>query len=59
MALINEIHPIQANILLSLLFKTKVRFTELNSLKVPSDQFNFHLKRLLETSLIEKTNSHY
>src|SRR4030042_5914975 len=59
MAIENEIHPIQVNILFVLLFRTRARFTELNNLKVPSDQFNFHIKKLIEATLIEKTDQFY
>ncbi|KKQ51930.1 hypothetical protein A2865_00795 [Candidatus Woesebacteria bacterium RIFCSPHIGHO2_01_FULL_39_17] len=59
MAIENEMHPIQVNILLVLLFRTKARFSELNTLKVPSDQFNFHLKKLVEAALIEKSGNLY
>ena len=59
MAIENEMHPIQVNILLVLLFRTKARFSKLNSLKVPSDQFNFHLKKLIEATLIEKSGNSY
>lgn len=49
-----KIHPIQANILKILLFEPKARFSKLNVLKLPTDHFNFHIKRLIELSLIEK-----
>lgn len=51
-----QIHPIQSAILVTLLFKMQARFSELNKLEVPSDQFNFHLKTLLSNDLIEKTD---
>lgn len=59
MAIENEIHPIQVNILLVLLFRTKARFSRLNTLKAPSDQFNFHLKELVKATLIEKSGNLY
>lgn len=49
-----EIHSSQATILKTLLFKTRARFRDLNSEKLPTDHFNFHLKSLLKTGLIEK-----
>ncbi len=52
-----EIHPIQAEILRVLLFRPEARFAELNPTKLPSDHFNFHVKKLLELNLIEKTAS--
>jgi ADP-ribose pyrophosphatase YjhB (NUDIX family) len=49
-----EIHPAQAEILKTLLFNKSARFTELNTTKIGSDHFTFHLKRLLELGLLEK-----
>ncbi len=54
-----EIHPIQADILLVLLFKPQAKFGELNTTKMSTDHFNFHLKRLLELGLIEKTKGRF
>jgi len=62
-----EIHPIQANILRVLLFKPEAKFSEMNALvsetskgrpKISSDHFNFHIKRLSELGLVEKTGKH-
>ena len=39
-----------------LLSKLTARFSELNKLETPSDQFNFHLKTLLTSNLVEKTD---
>jgi Mn-dependent DtxR family transcriptional regulator len=50
-----EIHPIQANILLFLLFEPKARFKDLNTTGISTDHFNFHVRRLVELGLIEKT----
>lgn len=50
-----EIHPIQAGILMELLFHQEARFGQLNSSKVPTDHFNFHLQQLVSQKLIEKT----
>jgi ADP-ribose pyrophosphatase YjhB (NUDIX family)/predicted transcriptional regulator len=50
-----EVHPAQAEILRVLLFKTDARYSELNATGLSSDHFNFHVKRLLEIGLIEKT----
>ena len=55
MSLELEIHPIQARILRALLFKTKARFSQLNTTKMSTDHFTFHLKRLIEVGLVEKT----
>lgn len=48
------IHSIQARILIVLLFKPQARFSELNLDKIPTDHFTFHLKRLIELSLVKK-----
>ncbi|MDP2930780.1 MAG: NUDIX domain-containing protein [bacterium] len=50
-----EIHPIQARILRTMLFKEGARFADLNVLKLPTDHFNFHLKQLLSLRLVEKS----
>ena len=50
-----QIHPVQANILVVLLFKSKAKFSQLNVLKIPNDHFTFHLKRLIKSSLAKKT----
>ncbi len=52
-----EIHPVQGKILKVLLFQTEARFTELNPDKISTDQFNFHLKALLDAGLLEKLKS--
>lgn len=49
-----NLHEIQRKILNKLLFKKKARFSELHDENVESDQFNFHLKRLIELALVEK-----
>jgi 8-oxo-dGTP pyrophosphatase MutT (NUDIX family) len=54
-----EIHEIQADILLTLLFKPGLRFSRLNNLSVSSDQFNFHLKTLVTRGFVEKTSDGY
>ncbi len=52
-----EVHPVQGKILRVLLFQTEATFSQLNPDKIPSDHFNFHLKALLESDLLGKTNS--
>ncbi len=55
-----NLHPIQSNILRNLLFNPEARFSDLNMEHLPTDQFTFHLKRLMELELIEKINqNHY
>src|SRR3989338_6210874 len=50
----DKIHPIQASILRSMLFKTQSRFSDLNKSGLGSDHFSFHIGKLLELGLIEK-----
>jgi ADP-ribose pyrophosphatase YjhB (NUDIX family) len=54
-----QIHPIQAKALRVLLFQTEAKFCELNVEKVSTDQFNFHLKSLVEVGLLEKKSNKY
>ncbi len=54
-----EIHPVQSDILVYLLFHNNSRFSEINVNKLDTDSFNFHLKSLLEAGLIEKKDTTY
>lgn len=54
-----EVHPIQAKILRALLFQTEAKFSQLNVDKVPTDQFNFHLKSLVTAQILEKKDGKY
>jgi ADP-ribose pyrophosphatase YjhB (NUDIX family) len=49
-----EIHPVQADILLVLLFKPVARFIDLNTTGMTTDHFTFHVKRLVKLGLIRK-----
>lgn len=49
-----EIHEIQGRILKSLLLRDGGRFAELKPHKTPSDQFTFHLKRLIDGNIVKK-----
>ena len=49
-----DIHPIQGEILKSLLFVPEARFSELNIQNIGTDHFTFHIKRLIDLGLIEK-----
>ncbi len=49
-----ELHPVQSDILLVLLFKPKARFRDLNTTEMTTDHFTFHVKRLENFELIEK-----
>ncbi len=51
-----EIHPVQATILRELLFKTSARFTDLNIKELTSDHFTFHITKLVEAGLVQKTD---
>jgi len=56
MATENKIHPVQAKILVDLLFKPEVSFSSLlKGTHLTSDHFTFHLNKLTELGLIEKT----
>ena len=53
-------HKAQLKILRQLLFRPKARFTDLNKATgLDGDHFNFHLNKLQEVGLIEKTEKYY
>jgi 8-oxo-dGTP pyrophosphatase MutT (NUDIX family) len=52
-----EIHPVQAEILRNLLFKTEARYTELNTTELDSNHFDFHIKRVMEIGLVAKNEN--
>lgn len=56
---LSQLHPVQAGVLRTLLFTPKASFTELNILKVGSDQFSFHLRRLVEEGILAKEHEGY
>lgn len=47
-------HQIQNNVLRTLLFKEKLKFSQVNLDKISHDQFNFHLKSLIKNGLVIK-----
>lgn len=49
-----NIHPVQVEILLILLFKQRARFSDLNKAGLTNDHFTFHLKQLQEDKLVIK-----
>lgn len=49
-----QIHKIQAEILKVLLFTTEAKFSELNTSRMASDHFTFHIHQLIEFGLLEK-----
>ncbi len=57
MSIMKEVHPVQASILRVLMFKPEARFSDLNTENISSDHFTFHVKKLLEMELIEKTDA--
>lgn len=54
MAIELELHPIQADILVRLLFSKELRFSDLVKRGISSDHFNFHLRRLVDLKLVGK-----
>jgi ADP-ribose pyrophosphatase YjhB (NUDIX family) len=54
-----QIHQAQAKILRTLLFKTEVRFRDLNIDKLGTDHFSFHLKQLIDQGVLEKIGTKY
>jgi 8-oxo-dGTP pyrophosphatase MutT (NUDIX family) len=55
----NDLNYIQMAILKELLFKPKARFSQLNILRLSSDQFSYHLGVLLETKYLTKEDGIY
>lgn len=51
----SPLHTIQIDIIRELLFHPQCRFRDLNSQQLSSDHLSFHLRRLIELGLIEKT----
>ncbi len=52
-------HKYQRLILQRLLFNKGIRFSDLNNLRIGSDRFNFHLKKLIENGLVIKKENLY
>ena len=52
-------HDIQTKILKELLFKPVAKFSDLNVTDMTNDHFTFHIKRLVELELVQKTDSGY
>ena len=53
------LHPIQSEILKTLIFKPKETFNKLNKSKISTDSFTFHLKSLVYEGLVKKEQSWY
>ncbi|MDP2860231.1 MAG: NUDIX domain-containing protein [bacterium] len=58
-AFTKSFHPAQTKIMRELLFTPKARFSRLNTAALSTDHFSFHLKRLVNEGLIEKTEGKY
>ena len=55
-----DVHQAQTSILRALLFTPRAGFAELQkTTELTSDHFNFHIKKLVEARLVEKTNDGY
>jgi ADP-ribose pyrophosphatase YjhB (NUDIX family) len=55
-------HPTQIRVLRTLVFEESLSYSELNRIAEPemsSDNFNFHLKKLISQGIISKEDSHY
>lgn len=50
-----DLHPAQAEMLRALLFQPTARFRDLNGTGLTNDHFTFHLKRLVEVGLVDKS----
>lgn len=57
--MIKDLHEIQASILKQLLFENGTNFSSLNCLGTDNNHFTFHLKKLIETGLVEKKSTLY
>lgn len=56
----DTMHPAQVAILHALLFRPSAGFAELQKASgLSSDHFNFHLKKMIEQGLVQKTQKHY
>jgi ADP-ribose pyrophosphatase YjhB (NUDIX family) len=52
----NELNFNQMVIINNLIFKLSARFSELNTLSIPNDQFNYHIKKLVDEGYISKSD---
>jgi ADP-ribose pyrophosphatase YjhB (NUDIX family) len=51
----SDVNEVQALIMRELFMNGTLRFSQMNTDKVPSDQFSYHLRQLLKYDLIKKT----
>src|SRR5581483_9644851 len=49
-----SLNPTQADILRLMFEQDGLRFSEINTAKLPTDQFSYHLRQLMKAKLIEK-----
>lgn len=54
-----DLHPVQSEILRALLFLPMAKFSQLNLSCLTSDHFTFHIKKLLESGLVDKVGTKY
>jgi ADP-ribose pyrophosphatase YjhB (NUDIX family) len=52
----NGLNEVQGLIMRQLFTRSALRFSEINTEDFPSDQFSYHLRQLIKTGLIEKTD---
>lgn len=55
----DNLNPLQMEILRELLFHPKIKFTRLNKNKIPSDHFSYHLRILKDLNLIKVQEGSY
>ncbi len=55
----SPLHPIQMQILTKFIFTPKAKFKDLRIKSIPTDQFTYHLQRLITLKLIYKTPEGY
>lgn len=54
-----DLHHIQRGIILSLVARSPLKFSELQPPRIPNNTFSYHLRKLLENGYIEQTQSGY
>ncbi len=50
----DNLHPIQMQIIKNLTFSPSIKFSELNNSSIESDKFSYHIRKLLSDGLIKK-----
>lgn len=54
-----DLHHIQRGIILSLVTRSPLKFTELQPPRIPNNTFSYHLKKLIDSGYVEHTDSGY